>query len=47
MVKGKTRNEVFESLERRLDHPREAELREALQQIARIAWFRLGDAVQP
>lgn len=46
-VKGKTRDEVFASLEQRLGHPREAELREALQQIARIAWFRLGDAVQP
>lgn len=46
-VKGKTRHEVFESLEQRLGNGPEAELREALQQIARIAWFRLGDAIIP
>ena len=45
-VKGKTRDEVFASLQQRLSNAREAELHEALRQIGQIAWFRQNDTVR-
>jgi OHCU decarboxylase len=44
-VKGSTGADVLEALERRLACDRNAEFEEALQQVARIAWFRLESIV--
>jgi OHCU decarboxylase len=45
-VKGRTRAEILVAFEQRLDHAPEAEFEEALNQIARIARFRLEDLVR-
>jgi OHCU decarboxylase len=45
-VKGKTRAEILAAFEQRLDSPPEAEFDEALNQIARIARFRLEDPIR-
>jgi len=44
-VKGRTRAEILAAFEQRLDHAREAEFEAALNQIARIARFRLEDLI--
>jgi len=44
-VKGLGRGEIIAALERRLECPRETEFAEALNQINRIAAFRLADKV--
>jgi 2-oxo-4-hydroxy-4-carboxy-5-ureidoimidazoline decarboxylase len=46
-VKGRTRTEILVEFERRLDNSPEAEFEEALDQIARIARFRLDDLIGP
>jgi 2-oxo-4-hydroxy-4-carboxy-5-ureidoimidazoline decarboxylase len=46
-VKGRTRAEILAAFEQRLDNPSGAEFDEALNQIARIARFRLEDLVRP
>jgi 2-oxo-4-hydroxy-4-carboxy-5-ureidoimidazoline decarboxylase len=46
-VKGRTRDQILAAFERRLHDSIEAEFEEALSQIARIAWLRLGDLIQP
>jgi 2-oxo-4-hydroxy-4-carboxy-5-ureidoimidazoline decarboxylase len=46
-VKGRTRAEILAAFEQRLDNPPEAEFDEALNQIARIARFRLEDLIRP
>jgi 2-oxo-4-hydroxy-4-carboxy-5-ureidoimidazoline decarboxylase len=46
-VKGKTRVEILAAFERRLGNSAEAELKEALDQIARIAELRLADLIRP
>jgi OHCU decarboxylase len=46
-VKGKSRHEVLAAFEQRLAHSPEAEFQEALDQIARIARFRLDDLIDP
>jgi 2-oxo-4-hydroxy-4-carboxy-5-ureidoimidazoline decarboxylase len=45
-VKGKSRGEILADFERRLDNSAEAEFAEALDQIARIARFRLDDLIR-
>lgn len=42
-VKGKTKHDVFAAMEARLDHSPEAELQTALEEIYKIAHFRLAD----
>jgi len=44
-VKGSTKGDIFRNLEQRIDKPQEAEYREALTQVYRIAEFRLRDTV--
>jgi len=44
-VKGSTKTDILRNLEQRIDRPQEAEYREALTQIYRIAEFRLRDTV--
>ena len=46
-VKGKTRAEILAAFEQRLHNAAEAELQEALDQIARIAELRLADLIRP
>jgi 2-oxo-4-hydroxy-4-carboxy-5-ureidoimidazoline decarboxylase len=46
-VKGRTRAQILAAFEQRLDNPPEAEFDEALNQIARIARFRLEDLIRP
>jgi 2-oxo-4-hydroxy-4-carboxy-5-ureidoimidazoline decarboxylase len=46
-VKGRTREEILTVFERRLHNTVEAELAEALHQIARIARLRLEDLIRP
>jgi 2-oxo-4-hydroxy-4-carboxy-5-ureidoimidazoline decarboxylase len=46
-VKGRSRAEILAAFEQRLDNPPEAEFDEALNQIARIARFRLEDLIRP
>jgi 2-oxo-4-hydroxy-4-carboxy-5-ureidoimidazoline decarboxylase len=46
-VKGRTRAEILAAFEQRLENPPGAEVNEALNQIARIARFRLEDLVRP
>jgi 2-oxo-4-hydroxy-4-carboxy-5-ureidoimidazoline decarboxylase len=46
-VKGRSRAEILAAFEQRLDNPPEAEFDEALDQIARIARFRLEDLIRP
>jgi 2-oxo-4-hydroxy-4-carboxy-5-ureidoimidazoline decarboxylase len=46
-VKGRTRAEILAAFEQRLDNSPETEFDEALNQIARIARFRLEDLVRP
>ena len=45
-VKGKSRHEILAAFEQRLAHSAEAEFEEALDQIARIARFRLDDLIR-
>jgi len=40
-VKGSTKHDILEALAERLPRDRAEELREALTQVSRIAWFRL------
>ncbi len=44
-VKGRTKHDILDALERRLTSPRDAEQREALKQVFQIARFRLEDAI--
>jgi 2-oxo-4-hydroxy-4-carboxy-5-ureidoimidazoline decarboxylase len=44
-VKGSTKHDILRELEQRLHSTREAEFHEALQQVFRIASFRLTDAI--
>jgi OHCU decarboxylase len=44
-VKGKSRHEILAAFEQRLVHSAEAEFNEALDQVARIARFRLDDLI--
>jgi 2-oxo-4-hydroxy-4-carboxy-5-ureidoimidazoline decarboxylase len=46
-VKGKSRHEILAAFEQGLAHSPEAEFQEALDQIARIARFRLDDLIGP
>jgi 2-oxo-4-hydroxy-4-carboxy-5-ureidoimidazoline decarboxylase len=46
-VKGKTRAEILAAFEQRVENPPGAEFDEALNQIARIARFRLEDLFRP
>jgi 2-oxo-4-hydroxy-4-carboxy-5-ureidoimidazoline decarboxylase len=46
-VKGKSRHESLAAFEQRLAYSAEAEFNEALDQIARIARFRLDDLIGP
>ena len=46
-VKGKSRQEILAAFEQRLAHSAAAEFNEALDQIARIARFRLDDLIRP
>ena len=46
-VKGRTRAEILAAFEQRLDNSPETEFNETLNQIARIARFRLEDLVRP
>ena len=41
-VKGSTKQDILKALEQRLPSTRENEFAEALQQVYRIAWFRLN-----
>jgi 2-oxo-4-hydroxy-4-carboxy-5-ureidoimidazoline decarboxylase len=45
-VRGRTRTEILADFERRLDNSADAEFAEALDQIARIARFRLDDLIR-
>jgi OHCU decarboxylase len=44
-VKGSTKHDVLAALQRRLEAARDDELAEALRQVARIARFRLEEAI--
>ena len=44
-VKGRTKHDILDALERRLTSARDAEQREALKQVFQIARFRLEDAI--
>lgn len=44
-VKGRTKRDILDALERRLTSPRDEEQREALKQVFQIARFRLEDAI--
>jgi 2-oxo-4-hydroxy-4-carboxy-5-ureidoimidazoline decarboxylase len=46
-VKGSTKHQVLAALAARLPASLDEEFEEALQQVFRIAWFRLQDAVRP
>ncbi|PZA08468.1 2-oxo-4-hydroxy-4-carboxy-5-ureidoimidazoline decarboxylase [Meiothermus sp. PNK-Is4] len=46
-VRGKTKGEVLQALEERLEHDKQTELEAALEQIYRIAWWRLSEVVNP
>jgi OHCU decarboxylase len=45
-VKGAAYETIIQALEQRMSHSREDELREALQQVAKIARFRLNDLIK-
>jgi OHCU decarboxylase len=45
-VKGADKTAILEALRRRAEADREAELAEALEQVSRIAWFRLEAVVE-
>jgi 2-oxo-4-hydroxy-4-carboxy-5-ureidoimidazoline decarboxylase len=44
-VKGSNNRDIIEALRRRIGSTPESEFREALEQVYRIAWFRLEDSV--
>jgi 2-oxo-4-hydroxy-4-carboxy-5-ureidoimidazoline decarboxylase len=44
-VKGSTKHDILRSLRERVEEPAEQEFREALQQVYRIARFRLEDTI--
>lgn len=44
-VKGSTKYDILQALEQRLQRPSDEEFREALNQVYRIAWFRLEEVV--
>jgi OHCU decarboxylase len=46
-VRGSGKNDIMKALRRRIAMDREAEIAEALAQVYRIAWFRLGTAIDP
>ena len=46
-AKGRSRAEILAIFEQRVRNPVETEFQEALHQIARIAWLRLGGLIQP
>lgn len=45
-VKGSTKYDILQALERRLENPADTEFAEALRQVYRIAEFRLKDTVE-
>ena len=45
-VKGSTKYDILQALERRLENPADPEVAEALRQVYRIAEFRLKDTVE-
>ena len=45
-VKGSTKYDILQALERRLENPADVEFAEALRQVYRIAEFRLRDTVE-
>ena len=45
-VKGKTKQDIFEAMEKRLHHDYQTEFAAALGQIYKIASFRLADSVE-
>ncbi len=45
-VKGSTKQDILQTLERRVEDPVEQEFEEALRQVYRIAGFRLADSVE-
>ena len=45
-VKGSTKYDILQALERRLENPGDVEFTEALRQVYRIAEFRLRDTVE-
>ena len=45
-VKGKTKDDILAAFSRRAGNERSAEFREALDQVGRIAGFRLADLIQ-
>lgn len=44
-VKGSTKYDILQALEQRFQRPSDEEFREALNQVYRIAWFRLEEVV--
>jgi 2-oxo-4-hydroxy-4-carboxy--5-ureidoimidazoline (OHCU) decarboxylase len=44
-VKGKTKDDILAAYTARVGNDRDTELRTALEQVGRIAGFRLADAV--
>ena len=45
-VKGATKREILQALEKRLSNDKDSEWSTALRQIVRIAWFRLSEEIQ-
>ena len=45
-VKGATKQEILQALEKRLSNDKNSEWSTALRQIVRIAWFRLSEEIQ-
>ncbi len=45
-VKGATKEEILQALEKRLSNDKNSEWSTALRQIVRIAWFRLSEEIQ-
>ena len=45
-VKGATKQEILQALEKRLSNDKDSEWSTALRQIVRIAWFRLSEEIQ-
>lgn len=45
-VRGKSKEDIFAAMEARLEHDRQTEFAQALEQIYRIAGFRLADTVE-
>jgi OHCU decarboxylase len=45
-VKGSSKSDIFAALSSRVNASKEEEFRQALQQVYRIAWFRIADTIQ-